>query len=200
MNICSRVRRVAHLYRGLHQKRGEQLEKGGISMSDKRHGTGTCRRIVWLCLLGIAMLVSGCMKTAVLLDVDILDAGEIRSATATQQKFNTLRFEPRGGKGNDFIGYILYRDGVDVVAGGFIQNRGKMTLSDVMAEYERYLRIEYVSNQPRAMVSAITREGGVIGYTLTCEKLEVELWEDISPKDPSKITVIMYYDDVRIED
>jgi len=166
----------------------------------RRHRRGMFRPLLPYSIFAFLLLVTGCMKTAVLVDTDLLSAGEISSAVAAQQKFSTLRFEPRGGRGNDFIGYILYKDGVDIVAGGTIQNRGKMTLNEALAEYERYLRLEYLSKQPRAMVSAINREGAVIGYTLTCEKLVVDLWEDISKKDPSKITLIMYYDDIRIED
>ena len=166
-------------------------------MSDRRQ---LYRRIVLCALLAALLLVPGCVKTAVLVDTDLMKTEEVRSAVAAQQKFNTLRFEPRGGRGNDYIGYILYKDGVDIIAGGTLQSRGKMTLSEVLAEYERYLRVEYISNQPRAMVSAINREGSIIGYTITCERLEVDLWEDVSKKDPSKIVLIMYYDDVRIED
>jgi hypothetical protein len=140
------------------------------------------------------------MKTAVLLDTDILSAEEIRSAAAAQQKYNALRIQPRGGRWNELIGYVLYKDGVDVRTDGPAQNRGKLTLSEALAEYERYLRVEYISNQSRAIVSGIIREGAVIGYTLIGEGLDVDLWEDITPKDPSKIILILYFEDIRIAD
>jgi hypothetical protein len=169
-------------------------------MLDKRQGKEMCRRIILLCLLAVALPVSGCMKTAVLLDTDILSAEEIRSAAAAQQKYNALRIQPRGGRWNELIGYVLYKDGVDVRTDGPAQNRGKLTLSEALAEYERYLRVEYISNQSRAIVSGITREGAVIGYTLIGEGLDVDLWEDITQKDPSKIILILYFEDIRIAD
>ncbi len=153
-----------------------------------------------LCLLGVALLVCGCMKTVVLLDTNILSAEEMRSATASQQKFNALRIEPRGGRWNELIGYVLYKDGVDIRTDGPSQARGKLTLSEALAEYERYLRAEYVSNQARAIVSGVSREGAVIGYTLIGEGLDVDLWEDISQKDSSKIILILYFEDIRIAD
>jgi hypothetical protein len=140
------------------------------------------------------------MKTAVLLDTDILSAEEIRSAAEAQKKYNALRIQPRGGRWNELIGYVLYKDGVDVRTDGSAQNRGKLTLSEALAEYERYLRVEYISNQSRAIVSGITREGAVIGYTLIGEGLDVDLWEDITQKDSSKIILILYFEDIRIAD
>jgi hypothetical protein len=169
-------------------------------MSDKGQGKETCRRIVLLCLLGVALLVTGCMKTAVLLDTDVLSAEEMRSAAASQQKFNAIRIQPRGGRWDELIGYVLYKDGVDVRTDGPAQNRGKLTLSEALAEYESYLRREYVSHQARAIVSVIAREGAVIGYTLLGEGLDVDVWEDISQKDPSRIILILYFEDIRIAD
>jgi len=169
-------------------------------MSCCRRAEETGRRIVLFALLSILLLISGCVTTSVLLDTNILSAEEMRSAAAAQQKFNALRIEPRGGRWNELIGYVLYKDGVDVRTDGRAQSRGKLTLSEALAEYERYLRVEYVSNQSRAIVSGIAREEAVIGYTLVGEGMDVDLWEDVSQKDPSKIILILYFDDVRIAD
>jgi hypothetical protein len=104
------------------------------------------------------------MHTAVLLDANILTADKIHDVEAAKQKFNTLRFEPAGGRGDNFIGYILFRDGVEVRASGYVRDHGKMTLSEALAEYERYLRLESVSIfQSRATVKEILRKGNVIG-------------------------------------
>lgn len=169
-------------------------------MSDKRQGNGTYRRIILYFLFASLLLVPGCMKTAVLLDTNVLSTADARNAEAAKQKFNTLRLEPRGGKGNDLIGYVLHKDGVDIRTDGPAQNRGKLTLSEALAEYERYLRVEYMSNQSRAFINEIVREGSVIGYTLIPEGMDVDLWEDTSQKDPAKIVVILYFEDTRIAD
>ena len=156
--------------------------------------------IVPLAFLAALLLISGCATTSVLLDTKLLSNTEVRSAEAAKQEFNALRIEPHGGKGNDLIGYVLYRDGVDVRTDGDARSRGKLTLSGAIAEYERYLRLEYLSNQSRAFISEIVREGSAIGYTLIPEGMDIDLWEDISKKDPSKITLILYFEDIRIAD
>jgi hypothetical protein len=156
--------------------------------------------IVPLAFLAALLLISGCATSSVLLDTKLLSHTEVRSVEAAKQEFNALRIEPHGGKGNDLIGYVLYRDGVDVRTDGDARSRGKLTLSKAIAEYERYLRLEYMSNQSRAFISEIVREGSVIGYTLIPEGMDVDLWEDISKKDPSKIILILYFEDIRIAD
>jgi hypothetical protein len=157
-------------------------------------------RVVPFAFLAVLLLISGCATTSVLVDTKILSAEEMRSAEAAQQKFNALRIEPHGGKGNDLIGYVLYRDGVDVRTDGDARSKGKLTLNEALAEYERYLRLEYMSNQSRAFIRQIVREGSAIGYTLIPEGMDIDLWEDISKKDPSKIILILYFEDIRVED
>ena len=169
-------------------------------MLDKRQRKEMFGRIILYSLLALLLLVPGCMKTAVLLDTDILSAEEMSTAAAAQLKFNALRMEPRGGRWDELIGYVLYKDGVDVRIDGPVRNRGKLTLSEALAEYESYLRREYVSHQARAIVSVIAREGAVIGYTMVGEGLDLDVWEDISQKDPSKIVLILYFEDIRIAD
>ena len=165
-----------------------------------RQMKGMGSRMVPFAFLAVLLLISGCATTSVRVDTNILSAEEIRSAAAAQQKFNALRIEPHGGKGNDLIGYVLYKDGVDVRTDGDARNRGKLTLNEALAEYERYLRLEYMSNQSRAFISEIAREGSAIGYTLIPEGMDIDLWEDISKKDSSKIILILYFEDTRIED
>ncbi len=76
-----------------------------------------------------------------------------------------------------------------------------MTLSEALAEYERYLRVETVSVfQSRATVNEILREGSVIGYTLICDWMTADLWEETTQKDPSRITLILNFDDTRLND
>jgi hypothetical protein len=176
------------------------MKAGGDNMLSLRRTNEIISRIVPFFFLVVLLLISGCATTSVLLDTNILSAEEMRSAAASQQKFNALRVEPRGGRWDELIGYVLYKDGVDVRIEGPAQNRGKLTLSEALAEYERYLRHEYVSHQARAIVSGIAREGAVIGYTLIGEGLDFDLWEDISQKDPSKISLILYFEDIRIAD
>ncbi len=136
------------------------------------------------------------MNAAVLLDTNILSNEEIRKINAAQQKFNTMRFEAGGGGGSENqIGYILFKDGVDVRAGGYVRNTGKMTLGEALAEYERYLRVENATVQSRADISEIIHEGAVIGYIVISQRVDFDLWEDTSQKNPSKIVLILYYAD-----
>ena len=161
-------------------------------MSVCRRQKGRGYLTYWYVSFAILLLISGCMHTAVLLDANILTADKIHNVEAAKQKFNTLRFEPAGGRGDNFIGYVLFRDGVEVRASGYVRDQGKMTLSEVLAEYERYLRVETVSVfQSRATVNEILREGNVIGYTLICDWMTADLWEDTSQKDPSRIVLML---------
>ncbi len=169
-------------------------------MSGFRQEKGSCRRIVLFGFLAVLLLISGCATTSVLLDMNTLSTDEIRKAEAGELKFNAVRFEVLGGANHNLFYYVLYKDGFEVRTSGPLKNMGKMTLREAMSNYDKDRHTQYFSRQSRAKINEVIREGSVIGYTLFNEEADVELWEDTTPADKSKVILILNYEDLRIAD
>jgi hypothetical protein len=150
--------------------------------------------------LAFMLLISGCATTSVLLDMNTLSIDEIRKAEARESKFNTVRFEVLGGANHNLFYYVLYTDGFEVRTSGPLKNMGKMTLREAQSNYDKDRHSLYFSRQARAKINEVIREGSVIGYTLFNEEADVELWEDTTQTDKSKVILILNYEDLRMAD
>jgi len=169
-------------------------------MSGFRQEKETGCRIVLFALFAVLLLISGCATTSVLLDMNTLSTDEIRKAETQGLKYNAVRFEVLGGANYNLFYYVLYKDGFEVRTSGPLKNPGKMTLREAISNYDKDRRTEYFSRQSRARINEVVREGSVIGYALFNEDADVDLWEDISQTDKSKVILILNYEDLRIAD
>lgn len=94
----------------------------------------------------------------------------------------------------------MYKDGYEVRTSGPLKNMGKMTLREAQSNYDKVRHAEYFSRQSRARINQVVRERSVIGYALFNEEVDVDLWEDTSAADKSKVILILNYEDLRIAD
>ncbi len=164
-------------------------------MSNRKQSKSVDRQVCLYLSVAILLLISGCANSAVLLDTNHLTGGEIRNTTAVQQRFNTLRFEAGGGSGENQIGYILVKDGIQVRTGGYVRKEANMTLIEALADYERYVRAVNASIRSGASIYEIINEGAVVGYIVISERMDFALWRDTSLKDSSGIVFILNYTD-----
>jgi hypothetical protein len=165
-----------------------------------RQAKGKDFRFVLFALLTIMLMISGCATTSVLLDMNTLTAGEIQKAESQELKFNAVRFEVLGGATYNLYYYILYKDGFEVRTAGPLTNMGKMTLREAQSNYDKDRHAQYFSRQSRARINEVVRERSVIGYALFNEEIDLDLWEDTSQTDKSKVILILIYEDLRIAD
>ena len=99
------------------------------------------------------------------------------SDEASGKKWNVYRFETFGPYYDQRIGYVLFGDDtvVDVWQSPYV-NLGKMSLREIDADHDAYLRLRM---WPGTVLSVheFRRDGGVFAYTASEAKLEVDLWE-----------------------
>ena len=165
-----------------------------------RQGQREDFRFVPFALLTLLLMITGCATTSVLLDMNTLAAGDIQKTEAQELKYNAVRFEVLGGATYNLYYYVLYKDGFEVRTAGPLTNMGKMTLREARSNYDKDRRAQYFSRQSRATINEVIREGSVIGYALFNEEIDLDLWEDTSQTDKSKIILILNYEDLRIAD
>ncbi len=157
-------------------------------------------RIVPFAFLAVLPLISGCATTSTLLDMNTLSSGDVQKAAAQESKYNAVRFEVLGGATYNIFCYVLYKDGYEVRTSGPLTNLGKMTFREVQSRYDRDRHTQYFSRQSRARISEVIREGSVIGYALFDENVDLDLWEDTSQTDKSKVVLTLIYEDSRKAD
>jgi hypothetical protein len=165
-----------------------------------RQGRTEDFRFAPFALLTLLLMLTGCATTSVLLDMNTLAAGDIGKAEAQELTYNAVRFEVLGGATYNLYYYLLYKDGFEVRTAGPLTNMGKMTLREARSKYDKDRHAHYFSRQSRATINEVVREGSVIGYALFNEEIELDLWEDTSQRDKSKIILILNYEDLRIAD
>jgi hypothetical protein len=165
-----------------------------------RREKGEGFRFALFTLTTVLFLLSGCASTSKLMDMNMLAAGDIRKAEAQELKYNAVRFEVLGGATYNLYYYVLYKDGFEVRTAGPLTNMGKMTLREARSNYDKDRHAHYFSRQSRATINEVVREGSVIGYALFNEEIDLDLWEDTSQTDKTKIILILNYEDLRIAD
>jgi hypothetical protein len=127
------------------------------------------------------------------------DTAALLNSDAGRQKFNAVRIETYGPVAEQAFGYFLYRDGIDVVTGGgaYVVNMGKLTLVEVMADYDRVRKSKMYSAGGVLVVREIVLGSSVAGYAAVDENIDVSIW-DITPAGKENgIVLRMVYDDTR---
>ena len=153
-----------------------------------RSAHGTAASSIVLCLILFAGLFA--CAPGVILKWNQVDAGVLAAGPAGGEKLNAIRVATFGPYAEQIYGYFLYRDGVEVITGGgaSIERLGKLTLGDAAADYARV--VSRTMSGPRALVTReITRGSGIVGYTVTDLKIDVDLW-DITPAGKGSTIVL----------
>jgi hypothetical protein len=146
-----------------------------------------------------AALALGACATGTMLKVNEADSAALLDSDAGRQKFNTIRIQTYGPVAEQAFGYFLYRDGIEVVTGGgaHVVNMGKLTLVEVMADYDGVRKSEMYSTGSGLIVREILKGSSVAGYTAADESIDVGIW-DITPAGKENgIVLQMVYDDTR---
>jgi hypothetical protein len=146
-----------------------------------------------------ALLVLGACASGTILKSNEVGTAALGKINAAQEKFNVIRFQTSGPEAEQFFGYFLYRDGIDVVAGGGTQvmNMGKLTLAEVMADYNSVRKARMYSSGSVLIVKEMVRGGSVAGYTAADSSIEVGIW-DVTPGGKESGAVLqLVFDDTR---
>lgn len=145
----------------------------------------------------VAALALGACAAGTILKADEVDTAAVMKIDAGQQKFNVVRFQTYGPVAEQVFGYFLYRDGVEVVTGGGTQvvNLGKLTLAEVMADYNKVQKSMMYSSGSGLIVREILRGGSIAGYTAADSNIDVGIW-DITPggKESGAVLQLVYGD------
>jgi hypothetical protein len=123
------------------------------------------------------ILLSACAP-ARLLPWKPVDAASLGKTDAFSQKLNTIRFVTVGPEAEQIYAYFLYKDGIEVAVGGGanITNLGRMSISDVMADYERIMRSRQYTRGSSLMIREILSDGAVACYTASDINAELSVW------------------------
>lgn len=145
----------------------------------------------------VAALALGACAAGTILKADEVDTAAVMKIDAGQQKFNVVRFQTYGPVAEQVFGYFLYRDGIEVVTGGGTQvvNLGKLTLAEVMADYNKVQKSMMYSSGSGLIVREILRGGSIAGYTAADSNIDVGIW-DITPggKESGAVLQLVYGD------
>ena len=151
-------------------------------------------------LFGKAAVVFAVMALAACASGTVLkwnqvDAGALMQTEAGRQAYHAIRFETYGPRAEQIFGYVLYKEGVEVVTGDGVPvlKMGKKTLREVMTDYENVKRSRMYSGGSNLIVREVLRKGSVVGYTATDLNLDVQLW-DISEGDGPAVLRLVYKD------
>lgn len=149
-------------------------------------------------VLAVALALGSC-ATGTMLKWNEADTAALLKSDAGRQKFNAVRIQTYGPVAEQAFGYFLYRDGIEVVTGGgaYVVNLGKLTLVEVMADYDRVRKSKMFSTGSGLVVREILSGSSVAGYTAADDNLDVGIW-DMTPAGKDQGTVLqMVYNDSR---
>jgi hypothetical protein len=106
------------------------------------------------------------------------------------RQFNTMGLQTFGPNTRQLYGYVLYPDGVTVSVSGRITGSplGKMSLADVLQDYQRVLRENMITTGGNLILREITRNGSVVAYTATQPWMNVTTW-DMAPGTPGPVVL-----------
>ena len=143
----------------------------------KRHPC-KCRALLAAALVILTLISIAACTPALLLPWKPLDAASLEKADASGQKLNAIRFVSVGPVSEQVFGYFLYKEGFEVVTGGGanIATLGKMSISDVRADYERIMRASQYTRGSSLQIREILYQGATAGYTLADINVELNVW------------------------
>jgi len=163
-----RLRQAARTFAGFRK-----MQEGEDGKMQKRIAAG-----VLIAALAAAAL-AGC-AAGKLLEWRRLDYA---AAAGAERKWNAYRFETFGPFPEQRVGYILFSDDARVdVWQAPRTDLGKMSLRDIAADHERYLRSRMWTGTALA-VNEIWRDGKAIAYTAAEFEMDVYVWE-MPPSGP----------------
>jgi hypothetical protein len=123
------------------------------------------------------VLIAACTP-ALLLPWKPLDAASLEKADASGEKLNTIRFVTVGPVSEQVCGYFLYKEGFEVATGGGanIATLGKMSISDVQADYKKIMQTRQYTRGSSLQIREILYQGATAGYTLADINAELNVW------------------------
>jgi hypothetical protein len=154
----------------------------------------TGRFALSLMIIAIFTLVA-CAPTGTYLKWNQINAGALMKSEAGKQAYNTIRFATYGPNAEQLYGYFLYRDGIEVQSeqGIPFEKLGKMTLQEVIADYQRVEKANMYSAGSMLNVQEYYRRDAVVGYTAVDLNIDVSIW-DITQGDGPPILRVVYKD------
>ena len=156
------------------------------------------KRVSLAGLLVAALFLGACASGTMLKGNDV-DTARMEKIHAAQEKFNVIRFQTSSPEAEQYFGYFLYRDGIQVVTGGGtqVENLGRLTLAEVMNDYNSVRKSRLYTSGSGLFVNEILRGGTVAGYTAADTNIEVGIW-DITPGGKESGSVLqLVFDDTR---
>jgi len=151
----------------------------------------------WLGKVSIVLAVAAlaACATGTILRWNQVDAGALMQGDAGKQSYNVIRFETFGPRAEQIFGYVLYKDGIEVVTGGGIPvaRLGRKTLQEVMADHEQQMRSRMFAGGSRLIVREFLRGGSVAALTASDLNMDVQLW-DITQGDGPPVLRLVYRD------
>jgi hypothetical protein len=150
--------------------------------------------VVWI--LASVLALGACAAGNILKWSDV-DNAALKKIEAGQQKFNVVRFQTSGPEAEQVFGYFLYRDGIEVVTGGgaSVVDMGKLTLAEVMADYNNVRKSRMYSSGSNLIVREIMLRDSLAGYTAADSNMDVGIW-DVTPvgKESGAVLHLVYND------
>ncbi len=147
-------------------------------------------------ILAAALTLAACAAGNIL-KFNEVDIAALMRSDAGKQKFNVVRFQTYGPVAEQIFGYFLYRDGIEVITGGgtSVVNMGKLTLAEVVADYNSVQKSMMYSSGSGLIVREILHGDSVAGYTAADIKLDVDIW-DLTPgiKESGAVLQLVYGD------
>jgi hypothetical protein len=136
--------------------------------------------------------IAGCATTGSSGGSQALTLQQVDGSAFGDRQFNAMGLKTFGPYAQQLYGYVLYGDGVTVSASGQLTGTpvGKMTLSDVQADYRRMIRETMMPlGGGDLFLRQILRNGQVVGYTATMPALNPTVW-DMDPYAPASNVVL----------
>ncbi len=148
-----------------------------------------------LCIL----LAAGCASQESYLRWNQIDAAALMKTEAGKQAYNTIRFATYGPKAQQLYGYFLYKDGIEVQTekGIPFEKLGKMTLAEVMRDYQKVEQANMYSAGSMLNVQEYYRRDALVGFTAVDINIDVSIWDITKDDEPPVLRVV--YKDLRQE-
>ena len=151
--------------------------------------------VVKMSILIMLFALTACAPTGTYLKWSQVDAGALMKSEAGRQAYNTIRFATYGPKAEQLYGYFLYKDGIEVQSeqGIPFEKLGKMTLAEVLADYQRVEKANMYSAGSSLNVQEYYRRDAVVGYTAVDLNIDVSIW-DITEEGGQPMLRVVYKD------
>ncbi len=145
------------------------------------------------------LTLAACASTGATLQTKQIDASTLMNSAPGREAYNTIRFATYGPQAQQLYGYFLYKDGIQVASeqGIPFERLGKMTLHQVMADYQRVQKEKMYTAGSSLNVQEYTRQGAVVGYTAVDLNIDVNIWDITQEGGPPMLRIV--YKDLRQE-